>query len=131
MSDLLIFDGDCGICTFLSEYVQKHSDPRKLEVEPYQVLNLSQLHPELNEEKTSKSLFLLTGNNVLFNRSKGVFEVMKRMSGAYRFFGILLSNPIVVFLTNPIYDWVSKNRTKISVRFGLNACNISKYSSNS
>lgn len=127
MSDLLIFDGDCGICTYSSELVQKNSASQTLEVKPFQVLNLSELHPSLNEDKTSKSLYLLTSEGKLYNRSKGVFEIMKRMKGFYKPFGYILSNPIIVFLANPIYDWVAKNRTKISIKFGLNACNISKY----
>ncbi len=127
MIDLLIFDGDCGICTSSSEFVQRNSRELKLQVKPYQILNLQNLHPDLNEERTSKSLYLLTKEGKLYNRSKGVFETMKRMRGIYKPLGFILSNPIVVFITNPVYDWVSKNRTKISIRFGLNACNISKY----
>jgi len=127
MSDLLIFDGDCGICTYSSELVQRNTNSDILKVKPFQILNLPELHPELNEEKTSKSIYLLTSKGELYNRSKGVFETMKRMRGIYKPMGYLLSNPIIVFLTNPIYDWVSKNRTNISVKFGLNACNISKY----
>lgn len=127
MRDLLIFDGDCGICTSSSELVQRHSVNSALEVKPFQILNLSELHPDLNEDRTSKSLYLLTKEGKLYNRSKGVFETMKRMKGFYKPLGFILSNPIIVFITNPIYDWVAKNRTKISIRFGLNACNISKY----
>ncbi len=127
MSDLLIFDGDCGICTYSSELVLRNSINSILEVKPFQILNLSELHPDLNEDKTSKSLYLLTNDGKMYNRSKGVFETMKRMKGYYKPLGYILSNPIIVFLANPIYDWVSRNRTKISVRFGLNACNISKY----
>lgn len=127
MSDLLIFDGDCGICTFSSELVQRHSADSFLEIKPFQVLKLSELHPDLNEEKTSKSLFLLTNDGKLYNRSKGVFETMKRMRGFYKPLGYILSNPIVVFIANPIYDWVARNRAKISIKFGLNACNINKY----
>lgn len=128
MKDLLIFDGDCGICTYLSEYAQKHSNPDKLEVKPFQILDLINLHPELNEDKTSKSVYLLTESGDLYNRSKAVFETMKIMNNYLKPIGYILSNPVIVFLTNPIYNWIAKNRTKISVRFGLNACNISKYS---
>lgn len=127
MNDLLIFDGDCGICTYSSEFVQRNTNSINLKVKPFQILNLSELHPELNEEKTSKSLYLLTSKGDLYNRSKGVFETMKRMRGLYKPFGYLLSNSVIVFLCNPIYDWVSRNRTQISIKFGLNACNISKY----
>ncbi|MFA7325506.1 MAG: DUF393 domain-containing protein [Candidatus Kapaibacterium sp.] len=127
MSDLLIFDGDCGICTYSSEFVQKHTTKDKFEVKPFQILNLSELHPLLSEDKTSKSLYLLTEEGKLYNRSKGVFETMKRMDSFYKPFGYLLSNPFFVILCNPLYDWVARNRTKLSIRFGLNACNISKY----
>ncbi|MCB0702674.1 MAG: DUF393 domain-containing protein [Ignavibacteriae bacterium] len=127
MNDLLIFDGDCGICTYSSEFVLKRSIDNSIDVKPYQILNLKDLHNELNEERTSKSLFLLTKDGKLYNRSKGVFETMKRMRGIYKPLGYILSNPVIVFLANPIYDWVSRNRTKISIKFGLNACNISNY----
>ncbi|TNE34806.1 DUF393 domain-containing protein [bacterium] len=127
MSDLLIFDGDCGICTFFSEFVQKKTVPEQLIIKPYQVLNLREIHPELNEDRTSKSLYLLTSDSKLFNRSKGVFETMRRMRGIYKVFGYFLSNPIFVLIFNPLYDWIAKNRTKISIYFGLKACNISKY----
>lgn len=127
MNDLLIFDGDCGICTYSSEFVLKHSIDNSIDVKPYQILNLKDLHNVLSEERTSKSLFLLTKDGKLYNRSKGVFETMKRMRGIYKALGYILSNPVIVFIANPIYDWVSRNRTKISIKFGLNACNISKY----
>ena len=128
MADLLIFDGDCGICTFFSEFVQKRSSANKLQIKPYQILNLSEIHQDLDELKTSQSLYLVTEDKVLYNRSKGVFEVMKRMNGIYKLIGFILSNPIAVVLFNPIYKWIAKNRTKISSKLGLNACNIRKYS---
>jgi len=128
MSDLLIFDGDCGICTSTAEFIKKRADESFITVKPYQVLNLSEIHNELNAEKTSKSVYFYEVNTSrIYSKSKAVFMVFKRMNGIYKVMGYLLDNPLLVFISNPIYNLIAKNRTKISEFFGLNACKIESY----
>jgi predicted DCC family thiol-disulfide oxidoreductase YuxK len=128
MKDILIFDGDCGICTFTAEFIKKRVDKISLEIKPYQVLDLKNIHSELDEDMTSKSVYFFKNkNNQIYSKSKAVFLALKKMNGFYKIMGYLLDNPLFVFIFNPIYNIVARNRTKISKMFGLNACNISNY----
>ncbi len=128
MSDLLIFDGDCGICTTTAEYIKKRSNESFIKVKPYQVLNLNEIHNELNAVKTSKSVYFYEVNTSrIYSKSKAVFMALKKMNGVYKVMGYLLDNPLFVFISNPIYNLIAKNRTKISKLFGLNACKIESY----
>jgi predicted DCC family thiol-disulfide oxidoreductase YuxK len=128
MSNLLIFDGDCGICTTTAEFIKKRSNESSLMVRPYQILNLSEIHKDLTSEKTSISVYFYQDNtSVVFSKSKAVFMALKQMNSIYKVMGYLLDNPFFVFISNPIYDIIAKNRTKISKFFGLNACKIDSY----
>lgn len=128
MKDLLIFDGDCGICTYTAEFIEKRVDNNSLDIKPYQVLALKKIHNDLGEDMTSKSVyFYQNSNKQIYSKSKAVFLALKKMNGLYKIMGYLLDNPLFVFIFNPIYNIVARNRTKISKMFGLNACNISNY----
>lgn len=128
MSDLLIFDGDCGICTSSAEFMKQRTNNNVLSVKPYQILELSKIHKDLNSDKTSKSVYYYQeSTSRVFSKSKAIFMALKKMNGIYKAMGYLLDNPFVVFISNPIYSLIAKYRTKISKIFGLNACKISNY----
>ena len=128
MKDILIFDGDCGICIFTAEFIKKRVHKYSLEIKPYQILDLKNIHSDLDEDMTSKSVYFYKNNKKqIYSKSKAVFLALKKMNGLYKIMGYLLDNPLFVFIFNPIYNIVARNRTKISKMFGLNACNISNY----
>jgi predicted DCC family thiol-disulfide oxidoreductase YuxK len=128
MKDILIFDGDCGICTYTAEFIEKRVDKNSLDIKPYQVLALKKIHNDLDEEMTSKSVyFYQNSNKQIYSKSKAIFLALKKMNGVYKVMGYLLDNPLFVFIFNPIYNIIARNRTRISKMYGLNACNISNY----
>jgi len=53
---LLIFDGDCAICSTSARLLRKMTKNR-IEIEPYQRLDLAALN--LSEELTSKAVYYL------------------------------------------------------------------------
>lgn len=127
MKALLIFDGDCGICTATSEYIKKKDKHKNIEVKPYQILDLESIHPELNDLKASKSVFFVDENNEIYNRSRAIFETLKRLPGLFKALGYLLCNKLFTTISDPLYNLVAKKRGEISTFFGMKACELKKY----
>lgn len=124
----VLFDGDCGICSASAKFIQKRDKHKKLIVIPYQLANFRELATELNEEIASKTVcFVKTDNHRVFTQSRAIFEITKFLGGLYPIIGYLLGNKLVSFLCNPIYNLIAKNRAKISVMLGMNACALDKH----
>lgn len=123
--DLVIFDGDCGICTKSAQMIQKRDMKlKRFDVKPYQVLDLPKIHIGLNEEKTTQSMYLITKEGSIYSHARAVLETAKRMGGFYSVIGFLFANNFFAWLLKPIYKLIAKNRAKISQALGLNACTI-------
>jgi predicted DCC family thiol-disulfide oxidoreductase YuxK len=118
----LIFDGDCGICTKLSQYAEKKFKA-DIEVYPYQFKSNDELPFDI-EHKLAAITVIFVKEDRYFVRSRAVFEAMKYMPGIWTIPAYLFANKIFAFLFDPIYKIIAKNRGKISRMFGLDACKI-------
>jgi predicted DCC family thiol-disulfide oxidoreductase YuxK len=118
---LVIFDGDCGICTWSAEWIEaRDSQQQALAVEPYQTTDLERY--DLTPEQTSRSVYLALPDGTTYKEARAVFETLKRLPGIYGVVGALLANPAAARLARPVYRWVARNRTTISQRLGMTAC---------
>lgn len=120
--ELVLFDGDCGICNKSAEFIKKKNPD--IDVKPSQIVNLKEINSILTQEIVLQSVVFVDKDSVMYLKSKAIFEIMKRMGGLYKIMGFVLSNTLIVFLSNPIYNVIAKNRAKISKFLGLNACKI-------
>lgn len=123
MKDLVIFDGDCGICTKSSQIIQKWDKKKLLDVQAYQFLDLPKIDPDLDAEKCSQSVYFKTEDN-LYKEARAIFEICKKLPGIIKIPGYLFSNKFFEVLFRPVYRLIAKNRTKISQALGLAACKV-------
>lgn len=120
----LLYDGDCGICSKSAELVHKFDKDKNFEILPYQFFDFAQ-YPKLNENIAQTTVILIKKDlSKHLAESAAVFEIFSNLSGFYKVIGLILNNPVFIFLSNPIYRLIAKNRAKISTMLGLNACKV-------
>lgn len=125
---LLLFDGDCGICTELSRWAEAKAaglDPARFDVLPYFDVPESQLREfGLSYEDCTHSVQLISPEG-------------KVRSGAFAVNHFLLQIPrwrwtvISLYVLFPLipfeilgYWIVARNRHRISAALGMNACKV-------
>ena len=118
---LVIFDGDCGICTKTAEWIEQKDKDDKLTVKPFQILDLDKYDLELEQVQTSV-YFISEGKK--FRKARAVYEILKQLPGFWGFLGTAASNSFIAWISNPFYVLIARNRTKVSRIFGLDACKI-------
>lgn len=119
--NIILFDGDCGICNKTQIWIRSKDKSDVFDIYPYQAYDYTNFN--LTESDVSSSVYLISDSNI-YKKSKAVFEILKLLPGFYGFLGTMLSNPLIVFISNPIYNIIARNRAKISGFFGLNSCKL-------
>ena len=122
ISDIFVFDGDCGICTKSVEFL-KHVVGAKFIFVPYQLAPLSQL--ELTEEECQKAAQVVPKIGI---RSEGydAFEAAFRSSANLlpRFLAGLMRFSIVRFFGLFVYSRVAKARHTGALGDAAGACRL-------
>src|SRR6266498_1837803 len=115
--DYMLFDGDCGVCTWSAEVVRRMDRGRGFIVEPYQAFDESELARfGINYEKCSRAVQVITRKGRVYAGAFGVNYFLWR-----RF---PWSVPVLLLLEVIGYRIVAENRHRISRWFGMQACLI-------
>jgi predicted DCC family thiol-disulfide oxidoreductase YuxK len=119
----LLFDGDCGICTWFADLAMRTDVPRYFYVEPYQRVPEAEIEPfGLRHADCARRLRVITRRGKVHS---GAFAVN------YFFIHYLPWNLLVVlvYVAIPLllleiitYELVARNRTLLSHWFGMKAC---------
>lgn len=123
--DLLLFDGDCGICTWCAEWVKVRDGGRRFEVKPYYEVPEAELEPyAVTWDDCTRAVHLITAEGRVWRGAFAVNATLWRMRGwrwlvppLYILFPLLL-------VEAGVYALVAKNRHRISAAFGMNACRV-------
>ncbi len=125
--DILLFDGDCGICTASAEHAEKIAQRRggTYRVAPYQAIPEEDLRRfGTDYERCARKIHSITRDGRVY---AGAFSVNHF---CWRHFPWTLI-PLVLYLLPPLllaeiglYAIVARNRHRISGWLGLNACAI-------
>ncbi len=118
--DLVIYDGDCGICQWSADFGTAQARGR-LRYVPAQLADLDRYG--ISREDAAESVyFIRVSDGQVWKTAGAVFEQMKRMRFPFNVMGHIGALLPVRLLFEPVYRWVAANRTAISTRFGLTAC---------
>jgi len=119
----IIYDGDCGICSYSADWLSKRLDPDLFIIIPFdEELEISKKFG-LNLELALKTVIFIESDK-FYTESRAVFEIANHLSYPYKFLGIFLANKFCEILFKPIYRLIARYRTSISRIFGLKACKI-------
>lgn len=125
--DHLLFDGDCGVCTWFAEWVKQMDRGEQFVVEPYQMF----AEPELmrfgiDYEDCGRALQVITRRGRVYRGAFGVNYFLWRQFPWSLLVALIYAVPILLVLELIGYRLVANHRHRISQWFGLKACFLKK-----
>ncbi len=126
--DLLLFDGDCGICSAAADLATTIARHSGYVVQPYQAFPEEELRRwGIDYEACSRKIHSITRDGKVY---AGAFSV-NHFCWRHPRWRII---PLAIYLLPPLllaeiglYALVARNRTRISGWLGLNACIIREH----
>jgi len=117
----VLFDADCGICTYLCRLAQRLDRFRLLTFVANQ--DRERFPESITAELLERTVVVLLPDGGWVTEGRAVFEVLRALPFGV-LFGWWLRVPGLASLGNVLYRLVSRNRTRISVGLGLTACAV-------
>ncbi len=115
---VLVFDGDCGICTTLARTGQRWLGLER--VEPWQFLELETL--QLTQEQCEAAVQWVGVDGSVRSAQYAVISALRHAGGIWGVLGRLLALPGVHQLAGVTYRWVARNRHRLPG--GTPACQL-------
>lgn len=119
---VLVYDGDCGICTRLADVVVRRVRPAadRYRVAPYQELDLASLG--LTPEQCGEALQYVGPQGTVSSAQDAVARLLLAGRPWARPAGAALLLPGVNALAGVVYRWVAANRSRLPG--GTPACSL-------
>ncbi|MEP7339162.1 MAG: DUF393 domain-containing protein [Acidobacteriota bacterium] len=125
--DYLLFDGDCGICTWSSEIVKRMDGGRQFVVEPYQAFDEDELlRFGVSYEHCTKKLQVITRKGSVHAGALGVNYFLWKQFPWTLLVIVIYALPILLLFELIAYRLVADNRHRISAWFGMRACELKR-----
>jgi len=125
MKNILLYDGECGFCSAVADWVVRTNKDNNIETIPYQTADFNNIAVGLTFEQASRSaIFIRRSDGHIFLNARSILETLKHTHGIYELIGYLGSNPIISLLCYPFYRLFARYRRRLSIVLGYNACKI-------
>jgi predicted DCC family thiol-disulfide oxidoreductase YuxK len=121
----LLFDGDCGVCSWSAEIAKRMDRDLGFIIEPYQMFDENELMRfGINYEKCSRALQVITRKGRVYGGAFGVnYFLWRRFPWSLAVF-LIYAIPVLLLFEVIGYRIVAENRHRISRWFGMRACLI-------
>lgn len=124
LEEIVIYDGDCGICNALRVKITTRDPYNRLRFIPYQSPDWLTLIPEPGLEQVQQAVYFRSSGGEIFSGAAAIFQIMQRVPGCWRIWGQILAFPVGVFFAEPIYRLIANHRARISRWLGLASCRV-------
>ena len=123
----MLFDGDCGICTWFADLAMRMDVQRFFYVEPYQRVAESEIQAfGIRHADCARRLQLITRRGKVHSGAFAVNNFLVHYFPWKLFVLLLYVVPPLLFLEIIGYELVAKNRTRLSRWLGMKACLANK-----
>ncbi len=123
MTNYILYDGDCGICSYSTEWLAKRLDSKCIMILPFdEELEIGK-QLGLNLELALKTVIFVKYDRY-YTESRAIFEIAKSLPLPYKITGIVFANKFFEIIFNPIYRLIAKHRASISKLLGLQTCKV-------
>lgn len=122
--EIVVYDGDCGICTALTIKISAIDRHQRLRFMPYQNPDWQTLLPGVGPEQARNAVFFRTVQGRVFAGAAAIFQIMQRLPGCWRTWGRILAFPLCIWVAEPVYRLIANHRAQISRWLGLASCRI-------
>ncbi|AKK71783.1 thiol-disulfide oxidoreductase [Chryseobacterium sp. P1-3] len=110
---IVFFDGNCGVCNFWVQWILERDKKDKFMFASLQSGFGQQFLSERGlETKVFNTLYLWKPHQYYLIKSKAVLEIANMLGGIYRL--SIIGKIIPAFLSDQLYDIISKNRMKLA-----------------
>lgn len=121
--DYVLFDGDCGVCSWSAEVARRMDRDHLFIIEPYQMFDESELMRfGINYEKCSRAVQFITRKSRVYAGAFGVNYFLWRRSPWWLAVVLIYAIPVLLLFEVIGYRIVADNRHRISRWFGMRAC---------
>ena len=122
---LLLFDGDCGVCTWIAQWLERMDRGRRFAIKPHQALSDAQLAAHgTSRDACNRAVRVVTPKGRVLGGSFAInyffwwrFPWCVAVALIYLLPPILLAEVLV-------YAWVARNRHRVSRWLGLTECKV-------
>ena len=113
MSAVLIYDGDCGICTDSARWTKKHVlDRSVVEITPFQALDYEAYGLTLDD--VSNAAWWIDPDGTRHRGHLAAVRVMEHCSLRWRIAARVLGTWPISVGAGALYKWVAENRQRLS-----------------
>jgi len=119
----LLFDGDCGICSYSAEKVMQMDRSRRFVVEPYQAFPESELKRHgITYEQCERNMQIITRKGRVYAGAFGLNYFLWHQFPWTLPVILIYAFPVLLLLELIGYRLVADNRGRLSQWFGMKAC---------
>lgn len=110
---LIFYDADCGFCNYWVHFVLKHDTKKHIFFSALQSERGQIFLKERNLEASELDSFIFWElGTAYYKKSRAVFKLAQLLGGIFYLIGLFSFIP--QFVTDYIYDFIAKNRYKLS-----------------
>lgn len=110
---IVFFDGDCGVCNFWVQWILERDKQDQFMFASLQSgFGQKFLSERSLDTKVFNTMYLWKPNQYYLEKSRAVLQIANLLGGIYKLSGI--AKIIPKFLSDKVYDTVSKNRMKLA-----------------
>jgi predicted DCC family thiol-disulfide oxidoreductase YuxK len=121
----MLFDGDCGICSWASDKAQEIDREGRWSVVPYQVWTDAALAPwGLDQHACGQYLRVLMPSGQVYSGIWGIMRFLADHRSTAIFAVPIYLLPPLTLLAGITYELVARNRRSVSLALGMNACKL-------
>lgn len=111
---IIFFDGDCGVCNFWVQWILQRDNKNQFMFASLQSDFGQKFLSERNlDQKQFNTLYLWKFGSYYLIKSNAIIKVLDLLGGFYSL-GSWIGKIVPKFISDQIYDMISKNRMKIS-----------------
>lgn len=108
MSDIILFDGVCNMCTASVQFIMKRDRKNTFTFASLQSSVAKELLVKYNVPKDVDSIILITAGGRVFIKSTAALRIAGKLEGIWKTFVVFLVVP--PFIRNIIYQFIAKHR---------------------
>ncbi len=122
--NIVIYDGDCSLCTFQSRVITWLDWFNTVSLLPISHPRVPEIAPRLTRADLHEAIHCVAADGSIHRGARCLRHISLRMPLAF-LFGLVLWIPGVIYVAEVFYRWISRNRHLLSRLFGCkDACAI-------
>ncbi len=113
---MLIYDGDCPVCSSTAEWIDGHQRPGSFELLPCQSMERRTRYPRITESVCMNAMQVVLDDGEVLSGEEAIPEVLRRLWGL-SLLAIPFRAPGAMVIARPLYRWFADRRYHVARLF--------------